>query len=286
MILHKKAYNKNTGKREATLFISLLICLVAIMPTPPQAFAEQTMPFAPGERLDFHLRWTAVPAGKATMEVLPMETIDGKPVYHFRLSTESNAFVDMFYKVRSYIDAYASADMKHALRYHENKREGSTRRNVHVNFNWDKEVALYKNGSTSKETEIIPGTFDPLSIFYYTRMMKFEENGVIERPVSDGKKCVHGIARIVKKETITILSGTYETYLLEPDLKHIGGVFEKEKKAKIKLWVTADERHIPVKIASKVSVGSFVAELSSTSKISSLPPQTDDTEKALALNLP
>jgi hypothetical protein len=48
---------------------------------------------------------------------------------------------------------------------------------------------------------------------------------------------------------------------MEPELKEIGGLFKKSKNAKIQLWVTADERRLPVKIASKVSVGSFIGEL-------------------------
>jgi hypothetical protein len=226
-----------------------------------QAFAGSSMPFAPGERLRFHLRWTVVPAGKAIMEVLPMKTIDDTPVYHFRLTAKSNAFVDIFYKVRDRIDAYASADMTHAVRYYKKQHEGQTRRDVKVEFDWKKEKARYSDGKTNKKIDIIPGTFDPLSVFYYTRMVTHKENDIIERPVSDGKKCVYGMAHVVKKETITILSGTYETFLIEPDLKHVGGVFEKDKNAKIKLWVTADERRIPVKIASKVAIGSFVGEL-------------------------
>jgi hypothetical protein len=51
------------------------------------------------------------------------------------------------------------------------------------------------------------------------------------------------------------------TPLLEPDLEHIGGVFEKSKNAKLMVWVTADEARIPVKVKSEVIVGSFVAEL-------------------------
>jgi hypothetical protein len=38
-------------------------------------------------------------------------------------------------------------------------------------------------------------------------------------------------------------------------------VFEKSKDARIQLWVTADRRHIPVKIKSRVVVGTFVGEL-------------------------
>jgi hypothetical protein len=50
---------------------------------------------------------------------------------------------------------------------------------------------------------------------------------------------------------------------VEPNLEHIGGVFKKSKDAKLKIWVTADSRRIPVKIKSKVAVGSFVGELMS-----------------------
>jgi hypothetical protein len=231
-------------------------------PYIPHAFADGSpMPFAPGERLRFHLRWTVIPAGKAHMEVLPMETIDGVPVYHFRLTAKSNPFVDVFYKVRDRIDAYASADMTHAVRYRHKQHEGDTRRNVEVEFDRKNDKAYYRDGKTNKKIDIIPGTFDPLSVFYYTRMIAYKQNDVIQCPVSDGKKCVYGVARIVKKESITVIAGTYETFLIEPDLKHVGGVFEKDKNATIKLWVTADERHIPVKIASKVAIGSFVGEL-------------------------
>ncbi len=223
--------------------------------------AETKVPFTPGEKLRFQLRWAVIPAGEAVMEVLPMKTIDGTEVYHFRLTAKSNAFVDMFYKVRDRIDAYASADMTRAVRYRHKQHEGETRRNVMVDFDWQEEMALYRDGKKDRQIDILPGTFDPLSVFYFTRMKDYDKNKVIECPVSDGKKCVTGVARIIKKETISILSGTYETYLIEPDLKHVGGVFEKDRNAKIKLWVTADDRRIPVKIASKVAIGSFVGEL-------------------------
>ena len=95
-------------------------------------------------------------------------------------------------------------------------------------------------------------------------MTDLEKVKTVERPVTDGKKCVIGKASVVKRETITLSDGTkYDTFLLEPELQHIGGVFEKSKDAKIKVWVTADKRRIPVKITSKVIVGSFIGELES-----------------------
>jgi len=69
---------------------------------------------------------------------------------------------------------------------------------------------------------------------------------------------------VIKKEILKLTSGTYDTYLIEPEMTHVSGVFEKSKNAKIQVWVTADRRRMPVKIKSKVVVGSFVGELISS----------------------
>jgi hypothetical protein len=224
--------------------------------------ANAQIPFAPGERLVFELRWAVVPAGKAVLQVMPMKTIDGSRAYHFRMTAETNAFVDMFYKIRDRIDSYVAADMSHAIHYRKKQLEGGSQRDINVQFDWDNSTAQYSDGTKTRNAiEIVPGTFDPLSVFYYSRLATYETDGTIECPVSDGKKLVSGSAKIVRRETVKVPGGTFETYLIEPELKDVGGVFRKSKNAKIQLWVTADERRLPVKIASKVSVGSFVGEL-------------------------
>ena len=225
---------------------------------------EKNVPFGPGEKLTFKLKWMFIPAGEAVLEVLPIETINGVRSYHFVMTAKSNSFVDYFYKVRDRIDAHANLEMTHSILYKKNQHEGKSIRDVIVDFHWEKNKAQYANLKRKRKREpidILSGSFDPLSAFYYVRLFDFKENSIIERPVTDGKKCVIGRATVIRKEAIKIASGIYDTYLIEPDLKHVGGVFEKSKDAKIQLWVTADKRRIPVKIKSKVVVGSFEGEL-------------------------
>jgi Protein of unknown function (DUF3108) len=223
---------------------------------------EKDLPFQPGEKLTFQLSWTIIPAGESILEVLPMETIGGIKAYHFLLTATSNAFVDIFYKVRDRIDAYVSADVAHSILYKKKQQEGKSVRDIVVNFDWQHKKAQYTNFKEKlAPIDILPGCFDPLSAFYFIRLVDFKGKSTIERPITDGKECIIGRLSIIKKETIRLKTGTYDTYLIEPELKHIGGVFEKSKNAKIQLWVTADKRKIPVKIKSKVAVGSFVGEL-------------------------
>ncbi len=223
---------------------------------------ENDLPFYPGEKLTFQLKWTFIPAGEAVLEVLPIETIEGVKAYHFLLTAKSNSFIDHFYKVRDKIDAYTDIEMTHSILYKKKQQEGNTNRDIIVNFDWKNNKAVY---STLKETrrpiDILSGSFDPLSAFYFVRLFDLEKKSAIERPVTDGKKCIIGKAAVIKRETLKLEGGTYDTYLIEPEIEHVGGVFEKSKDAKIQIWVTADHRRIPVKLKSKVVVGSFVGEL-------------------------
>jgi hypothetical protein len=223
---------------------------------------ENDFPFYPGEKLTFLLKWTIIPAGESVLEVLPMETIDGVKAYHFLLTAKSNAFIDALYKVRDRIDAYANTEMTHSMLYKKKQHEGKSHRDIVVNFDWQNNKAQHTNFEEKRPPiDILSGSFDPLSAFYFVRLFDFQEKSKIERPVTDGKECIIGKLSVIKRETLKLKSGTYDTYLIEPELKHIGGVFEKSKNAKIQLWVTADKRRIPVKIKSKVVVGSFVGEL-------------------------
>ncbi len=225
--------------------------------------------FQSGEKLTFRLRWTMITAGYATMEVRPMETRDGQQAFHFILTAKSNSFIDRFYMVRDRIDAWSDAAMEHSVLYKKNQVEGRHRRKETILFDWKNAKANYEDTlrHRQKQIDLMPGSFDPLSAFYYVRTQELKPGAVLKRPVTDGKKNVMGILKVVGREKITIDGKEYDTWLIKPDLKHIGGVFKKSKDAHIKLWVTADERQLPVKIASKVVVGSFVGELISAEGI-------------------
>ena len=222
---------------------------------------ERTLPFQPGEKLTFQVKWSFIPAGEVTLEILPIEQGQGITSYHFVMMAKTYPFVDLFYKVRDRIDAFTDTAMTHSILYKKRKK-GKRKKDVTVTFDWEKQTTQYSNqGKKRKPLIIKPGSFDPLSVFYAFRLHNLRVGRKIKIPVTDGKKCVMGVATVIKREKITGVKRTYDTFLVEPDLQHIGGVFQKSKKAKLEIWVTADAQKIPVRIKSRVVVGSFVADL-------------------------
>ncbi|MBW2193492.1 MAG: DUF3108 domain-containing protein, partial [Deltaproteobacteria bacterium] len=97
--LHEYHHDKRPAAWSLLILLSTAIIAVCCVTKGVMA-AEKPIPFSPGEKLTFQLKWGFIPAGEAVLEVLPMETIDGKPVYHFVATAKSNAFIDVFYTVR------------------------------------------------------------------------------------------------------------------------------------------------------------------------------------------
>lgn len=256
----------------------LILLSVFVGNSPFSLAAEKKIPFHPGEKLTYELRWEFIPAGEAALEVLPTAVINKKKAFHFLLTAKTNSFADLFYKVRDRITAYTDVDMTHSLLYEKKQREGKTKRDVTVSFDWHKNKAIYAdNGKMREPISLLPGSFDPLSAFYYTRMFDFSKIKEINRPITDGKKNVVGRLQVVKREKIYVKGLQYDTFLIVPELKHVGGVFEKSRDAKIELWVSADHRRIPIRIKSKVVVGSFIGELVADTSLNSIKTDTADT---------
>ena len=250
----------------------LSICLFV---SPKICWGESShKPFSPGEKLTFQLNWGFIPAGEAILELLPLETLNDQPVYHFVMTVRTNAFLDLFYYYRSRIDAYAAIDMDHTVRYRERTRTRLKATDVVVEFDWSTSQAHYSSTETIHQsppktnekkriTQLLPGTFDPLTVYYYTRLLNIGVGDWIKRPITDGLKCVVAQAEVLRKESLTINGQTYKTFLIQPDFKGVKPVFEKLVGATIRVWITADADRIPVKLASRIVLGSFTGELTS-----------------------
>lgn len=222
----------------------------------------ESLPFRPGESQVYELRWGVIPAGFAELSVLPEVNFAGIPAWHFRLLVRTNEFVDFFYKVRDKIEAFADLSLQESLLYRKSQREGRHERDEEVRFDLDQNEATYSNhGVLAQPISLMDGTIDPLTSIFFIRNQPLRSGLEIVRPVTDGKKNVNGVARVLGRERLEISGVSYDTFRVEPDLRDVGGVFEKSDKSRITLWFTVDDRHQLVKVEGKVLVGSFTGTL-------------------------
>jgi hypothetical protein len=220
------------------------------------------LPFKPGEKIYYSIRWSVFDVGTATMEFVGPVQFEGQEAWQIILTAQTNSFADKIYKVRDYNVVWVDKEFTRPLYYVKNQNEGGTHREVAVTFDWDKCKVQYSDKGVAREPiDIKPGSWDPLGITYAVRALDLGYVTHLSIPATDGKKSTTTEIAIVPAEKIRIPAGRFDTVVLVPDTKDLGGVFRKSTDAGIKIWFTDDARHIPVRMASRVAVGSFVAEM-------------------------
>jgi hypothetical protein len=224
---------------------------------------DKKIPFYPGERLTYEGKWGIIPAGEITLEVLPKETINGVDAYHFSMITKTNATVDLLYKIRERQDSYVDADMTRSVLY-EKRTESKHPRDIVINFDWEKLEATYTNfGKKADPIPILPGSFDPLALFFILRLQDLTESSVIEIPITDGNMNIMVKATIGKKKLIEIKGKMYNSVEVTPDMERLENIVKKSENPQLRIWFSTDEKRIPLKIQSKVGIVSFIFEFES-----------------------
>ena len=213
--------------------------------------------FYPGEKLVFDLSYGFIKAGRATMEVVDTTTVSGNDVYYIRTTARSTPFFDTLYKVRDSVKTFVDVEGIFPWKFEKHLREGGYSSDRYIEYK-QKEMIAVKN---KKDTiAVTPFVQDILSSFYYVRTFDLEVGKRFEIITYDGGKLYPLDVIVHKKEEVKVPAGRFECFCIEPVLES-EGLFKG--KGRLRIWVTADSRKMPVLMKSKILVGSIDCKLRS-----------------------
>jgi hypothetical protein len=214
--------------------------------------------FDVGERLTFNLNYGFVTAGVATMHIPRTRRISGREVYQITFEVNSVPSFDWFYKVRDRYESYLDVKGLFPWRFEQHIREGSYSRDFAAIFDHRRGIAKTSEG----EYEIPLYVNDIVSAFFYARTLDYSNMKIDDRIHLQNfyKDKVHELdVKYLGKETITVPAGTFDCIVVEPLVKE-GGLFKHE--GTIIVWLSDDDIKLPVKVKTKVVIGSVDANLS------------------------
>jgi len=244
--------------RRVFFFTSMLLLAARLCP------AAGTIPFKPGEQLQYSIYWEDIAAGEVTFAVQPMSAVNSIPAYHFTMTSQTSPLLKAVLMISDRVESYADTGMAHTLLYKE-RNSGTAGQDVTVTFDWKKQEAQYScNGIKYRPSALVPGAFDMLSVLYALRLLDLKGIQEISKPVSDGLACVVVRAKVLGKQKVRVESGEYDAYVVEPQLAGFSTLLDTLSGATVKLWISADARRLPVKIMCSLPLGNFTAELKSS----------------------
>lgn len=212
-------------------------------------------PSAP-EKLLFDIVWGGwsfrwVHAGQATLELLPTAA---PQIVQMRSLAWGNGFFQSFYPVRDTVISWIHTGGIYPLSFTKILNEGSYRFRGHSIYDQARNRITLPDTSFS----IAPFTHDVLSAFYFIRSQPLKVGDSLHLAAVSGKKAYNLKVICHRRETIEVPAGKFPCLVVEPILKG-DGLFKA--KGTLLIWMTDDSRHMPVKMQSKIPVGSIKAEL-------------------------
>ncbi len=245
------------------LMSAFVVGLLAVAPSfaNDSVTVTRRLPFGLGESLEYHVRYGFIPAGKARIAILDTVRVRGQLCYHGVSQARSARGFDPIFRVRDKIETWFDYDSLYTHRYHKKQHEGRYHDEKFVEYLYDERIARLTDDGEFKGDYPIPEQIqDVLSAIFLVRTLTFAEDTTLVVPVHDIKKTYDLQVVIGKKKMIKTRAGKFECYVVEPRLES-GGIFKKDKSARIWVWFTADDRKLPVLMQSKVFFGRITAEL-------------------------
>ncbi len=206
------------------------------------------------KKYTYNIYWLGLRGGQAELEI-----ITSSDSIIIKTHATSAPIVSLFYKVddrgQSTLDA-AGNPQEFVLK----TREGKHRRHKITKFKTppdsDELTAIFHNVLDNEVVEfpLQRQAYDPLSAFYEMSTRHIEVGTSEYIDIFDNKKLYNAEVKVLKRERINVPAGKFDTIHVMPLLKS-EGLFRKT--GDIHLWVTDDERKLPVLLTSKARIGKF-----------------------------
>lgn len=213
--------------------------------------------FAGGEYLKFDVNYGFITAGEAVMKIEDTVYEGSRKCFKINFIVDSKPFFDIVYKVRDRYRTYVDADGVFPWRFEQHIREGGYSRDFIADFDQIHHTAITSEGKYNIPSYVQ----DIMSAFYFARTVDYSnfKPGDKVHLQNFYKDSTYQLdVRYKGKQEIEVAAGKFRCIVIEPLAKE-GGLFKSE--GKVYVWLTDDERKMPVKVSSKVAIGSIDSEL-------------------------
>lgn len=200
-------------------------------------------PFAAGEELDYMVAVGGAKVGTGQMQIMGIENLRGHDTYHARFSVEGGF---LMFKVNDVLETWFDTQTLSSRRFIQNIHEVSYKKQRYFDIYPERGV-LHQKGYDEMPT--VPKPLDDASFLYFVRTVPLEvgKTYTFNRYFRPDRNPV--IVKVLRKETIKVPAGTFNTIVIQPIIKS-QGIFAEGGEAQ--MWLSDDDRRMMVQFKAKV----------------------------------
>ena len=222
--------------------------------------ARSHRPFNPGERLTYNVSWSKlISAGTAVMEVKKEKAEGGTDILRFISTARTIGMADKVYPVRDMVQSIFDARTMESLSYDLDQSHGKRKKQRHLVFDHEAGTVSFTENDRKETIAITRHTQDALSSLYYLRTKK---DFIVGKPIifdiHDSGKNWSVEVHVLGRERLQTPVGEFDTIKVKTYPKYEGVFMHK---GEIFIWLTDDDRKVPVLMKSTITIGSIVSTL-------------------------
>jgi hypothetical protein len=235
-------------------------------PESVPAYQPKFYPFEGGEKEVYRASWNGmISVATAEIHVTPM-VADGKKVYQVRVEAKTSKVLDLIWKMRDTINSTFDAKALSPSHFKFSQRENSRIIDTEARYNGATKRWVVNRRQVGKKTRIYEfdsqNTLDPITAVYLARSVEFKVGDRLYFNIFGGRYRYLLELAVERKEPVEMDSGkVVEAYKIIPRIQNITKKGYAGRLNDAAVWITADERRLPVKLQSKILFGSVYLEL-------------------------
>jgi len=237
-----------------------------IKPEAVPAYQPKYLPFEGGERAVYRATWNGMfSVASAEIQTTP-KLVNGKKVIQVRVDAKTSGALDLIWKMRDTISSTFDAVALTPAHFVFSQRENSKVIDTEAKFDQrTKRWAVNRQqvGKLTKNYQFESNnTLDPITAVYLARSTEYKVGDKLYFKVFGGRYQYLLELFVEKKEPVELESGkTVEAYRIVPRIQNITKRGYAGRVNEAIIWISADERRVPIKMSSKVIFGSVHLEL-------------------------
>jgi uncharacterized protein DUF3108 len=232
-------------------------------PTQKPAAAERAVPFAVGESLEYDVSWSSyLTAGTATLSIRARKPSYDSVAYYVVAEGQATGFAaalyPAYYKADTLLDVYTLLPQRGSI-YSQEARHQRLRE---TRFDQSRKTARFAVTPGGRQKSVtLPGpTHDALSVVLAMRMLSLKDGLSVTWPVCDSGRVMNVRVTVRGRERLSTRLGELMAWRIEPVI--VGDTGELGARG-LTLWLSDDERKLPLLMEAEMPVGRFVLRLRS-----------------------
>ena len=226
-------------------------------------------PLQVGEKikLEVYYNFFKITAGEMLFTTLPFKNVNDRKAYQFEIQLKTTSLFSSFYAVDDRVNTLVDYELWVPRLFTLHVKESSQLREGRQFFDFENNKARYeekkitsKKGVEEKKQEwdLSPYSQNVFSLIYYMRLFAWKDGQDYSFRVADDGQNLVFKGRVVGREILKTKAGEYKAIKIKPEItfkgafKPVGDIF---------IWLSDDARKIPLRIESKIKIGTLVLQI-------------------------